>query len=274
MSTTTLTAPAGGALTRTRERAVPDPIPTSRIVGVELRKMFDTRSGFWLMASIVILSVLATAATIIFAPEDELTYEAFAAAVGFPMAVVLPMIAILSVTSEWSQRSALTTFTLVPSRGRVIAVKAFLAVAIGVVSMLVAGAVGALGNVVGTAIAGVDTTWNVTLADFGLIVLANVLGMMAGFMLGVVFRNSPGAIVGYFVFSLVLPGIAEALSATQDWFARNAAWLDFNTASARLFEGADGLTAEAWAQVGVTTLAWVLIPLTIGMRFLLRSEVK
>ena len=32
--------------------------------------MFDTRSGFWLMASIVITSVLATAAIIVFAPDD------------------------------------------------------------------------------------------------------------------------------------------------------------------------------------------------------------
>ena len=34
------------------------------------------------------------------------------------------------------------------------------------------------------------------------------------------------------------------------------------------------MTAQAWAQAGVTTLAWVLIPLAIGMRFLLRSEIK
>jgi len=274
MSTTTLTAPTGTVVTRTRDRDVPGPIPTSRLVGVELRKMFDTRSGFWLMMSIGILAVIATTATIIFAPEDELTYEAFAAAIGFPMAVVLPMIAILSVTSEWSQRSALTTFTLVPSRGRVIAVKAFCFVAVGVVSMLVAAAVGALGNVIGTAIVGVDTSWNLPLVDFGLIILANVLGMLAGFMLGVVFRNSPGAIVGYFVFSFVLTGIAAALSAATEWFADNGAWLDFNTATGRLFEGADDMTAQAWAQAGVTTLFWVAIPLAIGMRFLLRSEIK
>ena len=206
--------------------------------------------------------MIATTATIIFAPDDELTYEAFAAAIGFPMAVILPMVAILSVTSEWSQRSALTTFTLVPSRGRVIAVKAFLAVTIGVVSMLLAAAIGALGNVVGSDIAGVDTTWNIAVADFALIILANVLGMMAGFMLGVVFRNSPGAIVGYFVFSLVLTGIGEALSATpRSGSATTPSWLDFNTATGRLFEGADGLTAEVWAQVGVTTLVWVAIPL-------------
>ena len=273
MSTTTMTAPTG-TLTRTRERAVPEPIPTSRIIGVELRKMFDTRSGFWLMMSIGILAVIATTATIIFAPEDELTYEAFAAAIGFPMAVVLPMIAILSVTSEWSQRSALTTFTLVPSRGRVIGVKALCFVIVGVVSMLVAGAVGALGNVVGTAIVGVDTTWNLAVSDFALVILANVLGMLAGFTLGVLFRNSAGAIVGYFVATLVWPGIGEALSNTSEWFRENQPWLDFNTATGRLFEGADGLTAEAWAQAGFTTLVWVVIPLAIGMRFLLRSEIK
>lgn len=267
----TLTVPA--ELTGKRDRAVPEPIPTSRIIGVELRKMFDTRSGFWLMASIVIVSVLATAATIIFAPDDELTYEAFASSIGFPMAVILPMVAVLSVTSEWTQRSALTTFTLVPSRARVLAAKAAGAVLIGVVSMLVAAAVGALGNVVGTAIAGVDTTWDVSLQEFANIILANELGMAAGFMLGVVIRNSPGAIVGYFLFSLVMPTISSALASTQDWFADNAAWLDFNYAVSRLFEDAT-LTGEEWAQIGVTTLVWLVIPLAVGMRFLLRSEVK
>ena len=34
-------------------------IPLSRVVRVELRKMFDTRSGFWLIASIAITSLLA-----------------------------------------------------------------------------------------------------------------------------------------------------------------------------------------------------------------------
>ena len=273
MSTTTVPAPSA-AVPRGRTRAVPEPIPTRRIAAVELRKMFDTCAGFWLMASIVILAVVATTATIIFAPDDELTYEAFATAVGFPMAVVLPMVAILSVTSEWSQRSALTTFTLVPSRGRVIAVKAALTLAIGVVSMLVAAAVGAVGNVVGSSIAGVDLTWNLSVADFSLVVLANVLGMFAGFMLGVLFRSSPAAIVGYFVFSLVLPGVAGALGAANDWFRDNGAWVDFNTATGGLFEGADSMTGEAWAQVGLTTAVWVLIPLAIGLRFLMRSEIK
>jgi ABC-2 type transport system permease protein len=38
-------------------RATVKPIPLTRITAVELRKMFDTRSGFWLIASIAITSV-------------------------------------------------------------------------------------------------------------------------------------------------------------------------------------------------------------------------
>ncbi len=81
--------------------------------------MFDTRSGFWLIASIGITGLIATIATIAFAPDEDLTYYNFAKAVGFPITVILPMVALLSITSEWSQRSGLTTFTYVPSRRRV-----------------------------------------------------------------------------------------------------------------------------------------------------------
>ena len=65
------------------------------------------------------------------------------------MSVILPMIAMLSVTSEWSQRSGLTTFTLMPHRGRVITAKALGTVLVGVVSMALALGVGALGNLLG-----------------------------------------------------------------------------------------------------------------------------
>lgn len=248
------------------------PIPMTRILGVELRKMFDTRSGFWLLASIGVCAVLATAAVILFAPRAELTYETFATAIGFPMAVVLPMVAILSVTSEWSQRTGLTTFTLVPSRARVIVAKLVDAVAIGVASMLVAGAVGAVGNVLGTAIAGVETSWNVSLADYAMIILANVLGMLVGFMLGVLFRSSAAAIVAYFVFSLLLPTVSGALSSTQGWYRHAMPWFDFNHAQSALFNGVPD--ADQWAHLGTAGLIWLVAPLAIGLWLLMRSEVK
>jgi ABC-2 type transport system permease protein len=269
---TTATIPTADVRTAPHGRTAPKPIPFTRVVGVELRKMFDTRSGFWLMASIVLLSVVATGAVILFAPSDQIDYEAFASAIGIPMTIILPMIAVLSVSSEWSQRSALTTFTLVPSRARVIAAKALLTVGVGVVSMLVALGVGAVGNVVGSALAGVDQTWNISPAEFAQIVLADGIGMLMGFMLGVVLRSSPAAIVGYFVYALVLPGISGALANANDWWNQHGAWLDLNWASNRLYD--DTLTGHMWAQLGVTTSIWLVLPLAVGLRFLMRAEVK
>lgn len=265
-------APAAAGRTRRPDRPAPRPIPMRRLVAVEARKSFDTRSGAWLLAGIAILALVATAATILWAPADQLTYEQFASAIGVPMAVILPIIAVLSVTAEWSQRNGLTTFTLVPHRSRVITAKLAVTILVGVVSMVVAGLIGALGNVVGTAIAGTDLVWNVDALEFGGIVLGNVLGMLVGFMLGVLLRSSPAAIVGYFVYSFVLPGLAELLAQTQGWFADLRPWVDFNYATAPLFSGS--VSPAEWAHLGVTGAAWLALPLAVGLWAVLRSEVK
>ncbi|MFS0885399.1 ABC transporter permease [Aeromicrobium sp. 179-A 4D2 NHS] len=269
---TTMTPAAAGAPASRPARPVPARTPFARILRVELRKMFDTRSGFWLMASVVLLSIVATVATLVFVDSEDLSYEHFASAVGFPMTVILPMIAILAVSSEWSQRTALATFTLVPHRGRVLAAKALLTVFIGVVSMVIAGAAGVVGNLVGSAIAGVDPVWDVSMREFAQIVLANEIGMLMGLMLGIVLRNSPGAIVAYFVYSLVLPGASSALASTQQWWAENGPWLDLNWATMQLFD--NRLTSEMWAQLGTSAVLWLVVPLVLGTRALLRSEVK
>jgi ABC-2 type transport system permease protein len=249
-------------------------IPLSRVTRIELRKMFDTRSGFWLLASIAITSVLATAAIILFAPDEDLSYEAFGSAIGFPMAVILPIIAVLSVTSEWTQRSGLTTFTLVPHRGRVILAKAIGVVGVGVASMLLAFGIGAIGNIVGSTVAGVDIVWDMSFMAGAYIVLGNVLGMLIGFMLGVLIRNSPGAIVAYMVYAFVLPGLSEVLAASQEWFTDIRGWVDVNYAESFLFSFTGSMSAEQWAYNGVTHLIWLVLPLAIGLRLLLRSEIK
>ena len=248
------------------------PIPMTRLATVELRKMFDTRAGFWLMASVGIVAVLATAAVILWAPDQAITQETFASAIGVPLSIVLPMIAILSITSEYSQRTGLTTYTLVPWRGRVISAKVLVTIAIGVVSMFVALAIGALGNLLGSAINGLDPVWDIGVQTFSYILLANILSMLMGFMLGVLFRSSAAAIVGYFVYSFVLPVAFGTLAAFQEWFRDLQPWVDVNFAITRLFEGS--LTTENWQQLGVTSLVWLWIPLALGLRAVLRAEVK
>lgn len=271
MTTTTLSpAPPDAATTA---RAVPGPISFTRILWVELTKMFDTRSGFWLTAGIGIAALLATSAVIVFAPDSAMTYDNFGAAIGFPMVILLPIIAILSVTSEWTQRSGLTTFTLVPHRGRVIWAKLVVSVALGALSIVAALGIGAVGNLVGAGIAGVDPVWDVSIEQATSLVAANVLSLLIGFMLGVLIRGSAAAIVGYFVYGFVLAGLTALLAASQEWFRDLQPWIDFNYTQGLLFEGWPS-ASEGWAQLAVTAVGWVVVPLAVGLWLVRRSEVK
>ena len=130
-----------------------------RLTAVELRKMTDTRAGFWLLVGTVALVVAVVvdprghAAT----PQDHTLRDFLAIAVQ-PVGVLLPIVGILLVSSEWSQRTSLLTFTLVPHRSRVLAAK----LAAGVVLSLAALQICIAVSLLGTAIAdpGVADTWS------------------------------------------------------------------------------------------------------------------
>src|SRR5665811_2380529 len=77
-------------------------IPMSRLVKVELRKLVNTRAGFWLVVSMGIIAVLITTAMLIWAPVDQLTFGNLFGIMNLPTGFLLPVVAILLVTSEWS----------------------------------------------------------------------------------------------------------------------------------------------------------------------------
>jgi hypothetical protein len=182
------------------------------------------------------------------------------------------VVAILSVTGEWTQRAGLTTFTLVPHRGRVVRAKFVVTVAIGIASMALALGVGALGNVVATSLKGIDTTWDLSFTSILYIVGADLIGMTVGFMLGVLTRNSAGAIVTYFSYWFVLPTLSMVLATHQSWFEKAQPWVDFNYDQGRLYDG--GFSATDWSQLAVTGTVWLLLPLAFGLWRVLRAEVK
>jgi ABC-2 type transport system permease protein len=255
-------------------RATGKPIPLTRITAVEVRKMFDTRSGFWLIASIAITSLLAAAGVILWASDDGLTYSTFATAIRFPVVIILPLIAILAVTSEWSQRTGLTTFTLVPHRSRIITARAISSVAIAVAAMVLAFAVGALGNLLGAAIRGSTLVWDVSVTQCLYYLLGMVLSLLIGFMLGVLIRNSTGAIVSYFILTFLVPTMFGLLADSQQWFHDLRPWVDIQFAQAGLFVFDQALTGREWAHIGVTGVTWLLLPLLVGLGLVMRSEVK
>ena len=76
----------------------------ARLTAVELRKMTDTRAGFWLLAGVVALTAVAVVLLLIVGDEADKTFENVLALAVQPAAMLLPIVGILLVSR--SGRSA------------------------------------------------------------------------------------------------------------------------------------------------------------------------
>lgn len=242
-------------------------IPFARLTRVELRKQLDTRSGRWLVIAIGL--VIATALAInFFTNGGEHSFEDYLSATMLPTAIILPVVGILAVTSEWSQRTGLVTFALEPRRTRVALAKLVSALLIGVGAFALAFALAAVAHQAAITFRGIDGDWSVgglTVLGAALYVL---LGLMQGVAFGALFRNTPAAVVVYFV----LPTVWGILGGLISWLDKPSQWLDQNRTMQPLFDGS--MTGEQWAQLATSTTVWIVAPLVIGILMLRRAEVK
>ena len=152
MTTTTLAAP-----TRVNTTGVHARPGHGRLVAVELRKMVNTRAGFWLQLATVAITVLVVIVACVVGDAADLTFQSVLNVGLQPAAVLLPVVGILLVTSEWSQRTGMITFALVPVRSRVLGAKLIASLVLAVAMLVMSVAVVAAGVLVA---AGVDGTWS------------------------------------------------------------------------------------------------------------------
>ncbi len=251
-----------------------EPIPFARLVRVELRRMADTRAGLWLLISIGLLTalVMVIMTWVLLAQDLTPTFRDFMIGMNTPMGVLLPVLGILGVTQEWSQRTALVSFTLVPSRMRLFSAK-FVALLVWAAAALVVGVLLAVAaNAVFGALGGDAAVWDMSAGDLALFFLLHVVGLATGFAFGALLLNSAGAIVVYFVYSFVLPGLFEVGANLIEWFAKIRPWVDFNAAQSPLTTGS--VSGREWEHLAVSGLLWLAVPLVLGLRRVLRSEVK
>ncbi|MGK5676082.1 ABC transporter permease [Micromonospora sp. URMC 106] len=246
--------------------AVRRPSPL-RLTGVELRKLVDTRAGLWLLVTIGLLAAALVVVQLIWAPDAEQTFANFFLSTLLPVGLLLPVLGILSITSEWSQRSALTTFALVPRRGRVIAAKLAATVLAALASVLVSLAVAAVGTLVAGATGGAGT-WHFEGALLLHAVVFQVANVLMGAGFGLLLLNTPLAIVGY----LLLPTLWSILGGLIRPLHGPAGWLDTSRTMEPLFT--PDVTAGQWARLGVSLLVWLVVPLVAGLVRTLRREVS
>lgn len=251
------------------------PIPFWRLVLVELRKTYDTRAGFWLLATIGILVALVEGIIMItvIVNEEPVSFDDLAGTAGGITSLLLPVLGIILVTSEWGQRTAMVTFAVEPRRSRVVLAK------------LTVGAVASVATVAVMLVIGLFTTLVCELAQPDLtdwdmewwlplaFIVTTTLTMTVGFAMASLLLNTPAAIVVFFLYwyglAIVLFVIADLISG----FADVAPWINFQDALEPVFDWSLD-TAEEWGQLLVSGGLWILLPLGAGVWRILNAEVK
>jgi ABC-type transport system involved in multi-copper enzyme maturation permease subunit len=248
-----------------------DRVPFSRLVRVELRKTYDTRAGFWLLLSLALITFAATTLFLIFdKTRSDLSMLNFVSFGSFFQALLLPVLGILAVTSEWSQRTGLVTFTLEPSRSRVLASKLVAVVFLGIAAAVILLAFSAVYTVIAGALFEDGGAWNFGAYDLLQLFVQQMMYILSGLAFGMILLNSAVAIV----LSFMLPTVFSILVNVISWLQDAAPWLDKNTALQDFLVEDATVNGSDWAHAAVTSLWWVWIPLALGAYRVIRSEVK
>lgn len=261
--TTTLTAPAVPA-------GIAD-VPgasLSTLIGVELRKSVDTRAGRWLLIITALLAVAFVTIFVFVGHASDRNWHTFFTGTLYPVALLVPVIGVLSVTSEWSQRTKLVTFALVPSRLRIVSAKTLAGVVLAVTSVAVCLGVSALGNLVVNVTGHGDGSWHLPLSLIGQALVYETLSILGGQAFGWLFMNSAVAIVLLFLLPLVwniLSGLITGLQPVAPWLSTGDA---FSTLTDT------GMNGRDWARIATSTGVWIVVPYVIGLVRLNRQEMS
>ena len=262
MTSTTMTRPARTTNTEPQVGASAG-IPFRRLLRVEWGKATDTRAARWLLALVAASTVGMMLAPMLASSSIDQTYTSYLGYAALGLTILLPVVAILTLTSEWSQRTVLTTFTQEPRRTRVISAKIAVSLLLAVGGAMFGGLVTAAGLAVATASGReLDANLNVgVVVGYLLFVLLNVLN---GVAFGALLHNSSAAIVLYFALPAAFALLGFALKSVAEW-------IDVSTTFNWVLLG-------EWSghipQIMVSAVVWVAIPLAVGVVRTVRREIN
>jgi ABC-2 type transport system permease protein len=237
----------------------------ARLTHVELRKMTDTRAGLWLLLATAGLTAAIVVIVALAGDPGDRTFSNLLSAALQPISLLLPVAGILLVTSEWTQRTSLITFALVPERGRVLTAKLLAGCVLGVAATLLAVAVSGVATAI--AASDVEGVWSFSaglfLQDLFYVVTAMITGIAFGALLLV---SAPAIVLLY-----VLPTAWIAISSLS-FMEQPAKWLDstqtLDPMTDRLLSGGE------WARALVSLAIWMALPLAAGWWRVRKTELR
>ena len=244
--------------------ALPSSIPLRRLLRVEWRKSIDTRAARWLLLVVGGVSVGLMLIPILRPEDNEQTLSAYLTNAAYGVAILLPIVSVLTLTTEWSQRTVLSTFTSEPRRGRVLGAKLVAGMILALLGSALAYALAFAGLAVSGAALGRDVSWTMDAGHVVGVTLFVTISVAMAMGFAALIQNTPAAIVAYFVLPTVVSMIGLALKDVRNWF-------DSEITLEWVLEG-------SWSgnlgPILATLALWVALPLAAGAVRTIRREVK
>ncbi|NEA35535.1 ABC transporter permease [Streptomyces sp. SID13031] len=271
MAVSEITSPVVAATLGKHRAAVATSLPPARaqsflkLVTIELRKSVNTRSGRFLILGILALAVAALTWQLTHLTDGKQAFDGYLSAASTGVLLLLPVIGVMAMTSEWTQRTALTTFTLSPRRIRVQLAKFTSAIALSAVVLTVTALLALAATALGGAISGDGSTYAGLGGALAGAYLTTALNVVMGAAFGAVIAQTAVAILVFFVAPTAWALAGPAL------FKDNANWLDVFGAFGRIAErDLHGMLPETLTAIAV----WVVLPTIVGLWASSRREVK
>lgn len=243
-------------------RSTRDSIPFTRLVRVEWIKATDTRAARWLLALVAVSTAGIMLAPVLAPTRFDQTYTRYLEVASIAQVIFLPVIGILMLTSEWSQRSIMTTFTQEPRRIRVVNAKLATSLMLGGGAAVFGGVVTAAG--IGLAVAsGRTLEGTLSFGDITGYLLYLLLNVLGGVAVGALLQSSATAIAAYFALNAAAALLGTASTLVDDWIDTETTWT--------------WVIHNEWGghvpQISVSVLLWVVIPFVGGAVRTLRRDV-
>jgi ABC-2 type transport system permease protein len=263
MTTTLAPAPA--------QHAAPDPdpitpqpgIPFGRLLRVEWGKATDTRSARWLIAIVAVATVGLMLAPLLGRHSIDQSVTKYLSFSALAITVLLPVVAIMTLTGEWSQRTVLTTFTQEPRRVRVTNAKVLASMIMGALAVVFAALV-TTGAVAVAELSGRHIVGNLGAIDVLGFVLFIMLNMLMGVAFGALLHNTAAAIVFFFALPAAFSLLGSVVHSLGDWLDPGQS---FNWILGGEWHGHAAMIATALT-------IWLVLPLIFGLVRTVRREIK
>ena len=242
--------------------SAPGPIPFSRLVRVEWAKATDTRAARWLLALVALSTAGMMLVPVLVPTTFDQTYASYLSVVAVGLAILLPVVAILMITGEWTQRSVMTTFTQEPRRIRVVNAKLAASMVLGGGGAVFGGVVTAAGLVLAAA-SGRALEANLTVGAITGYLLFVLLNVLNGVALGALLQSSATAIAACFALPAAFALLGTASTLVSDWIDMSTPW--------------NWVLENDWAghvpQISFSIVFWVAVPLAAGVVRTIRRDV-